>query len=509
MTRDLRMRAYRPHGPFRSGKPARRGFILSIVCVALLAPSTEGRNLLKGSNDTIILTTPDYVMWGIELDGRPGLPNDPNRLDALVRPWVIRGVNSVGFSLQDLDPEGLFFTRDGKSCDRKAAEQFARFMSDCAYQRLGAVVSLFRADRNHWLASADAYRNAAQTISTLLPQFHSSVFVVGDLFGTIPWEPESPYPMNDPGKLLELCRAIVEANPEAIVAIPSSVLERSDSKTAGAPLFYAAGTAKALEQFVAERRDGRPPGGKPGMAAAVDGRHFLCRREMKGDADGALRRYAEQVERERLAIHAPGQGSRPAAIDEILTAEEKSSSWVPLFDGRTLDGWSTLVPGWGRWSVENGAIQCAPGEWPWPCLFTRQRYDSFILRLEYRLEKGGNSGVYLWSPLDGRPSCLGIEVQLSHTQQGTLGNRETTGAIYGVLAPREDAARPPGEWNRVEIVCRGSNVTVTINDRVVQDFDADKIPALQNRLRAGLIGLQNHGSLVCFRRSRIKPLNGE
>jgi hypothetical protein len=195
--------------------------------------------------------------------------------------------------------------------------------------------------------------------------------------------------------------------------------------------------------------------------------------------------------------------------DDILTAEEKSASWVALFDGQTLEGWTTLVPSWGKWSVERGAVKCAPGEWPWPCLYSRKRYASFILRLDYKIQKGGNSGIYLWSPLDGRPSRLGIEVQLTHTAKKTLNSHATTGAIYGVLAPRENASNPPGEWNHVEVACHGSKVTVTINDRIVQDFDADKIPQLQNRLRKGLIGLQNHGSLVYFRNIRIKVLSDE
>ena len=85
-------------------------------------------------------------------------------------------------------------------------------------------------------------------------------------------------------------------------------------------------------------------------------------------------------------------------------------------------------------------------------------------------------------------------------------NTDTTGAIYAVRPPREDASNPPGEWNQVEIACRGSKVTITVNGRVVQDFDADAVPELKGRLRRGVIGLQDHGCQVWFRRIRIKEL---
>lgn len=483
-----------------------RWLIVSIACLVLSASLTHGRNLLRGLNDTIILATPDYVMWGIELDSQLRLPDDPALMFARVRPWVTCGVNSVGFSLQHLDREGTFFSPDGKSSKREAGVQFTRFMNHSYSQHLGTVVSLFSAEPDHWLASADAYRNAAHTIATMLPQWHSTIFVVGDLFGTTAWAPECPYPMNEPDKVMELCRIILKANPEAIVAIPASIVERPGSHAEGAALFYAASDVGALEQSIAERQNGHSWHGKAGRIAVVDAKHFLCRREVKGDIGKALRQYTERVERERLAIHQPSQGAQQLVPDDILTAEEKSDSWLSLFDGRTLDSWTTLVPSWGRWSVEEGAIRCRSGAWPYSCLSSRNCYASFILQLDYRIAQGGNSGITLWSPLDGRPSRLGLEVQLIHTDEKRLDRRATTGAIYGVLAPREDASKPPGEWNHVEIACRGSKVTVTINDRIVQDFDADEIPQLQNRLRKGRIRLQDHGSLVRFRNIKIKIL---
>jgi len=479
--------------------------------VLLAAPRTEGRSALRDSDGTLVLASEASVLWGLELDPKLRLPADDLFMRDLIKPWAAHGVYAGGFALNNLSDTGSFFSADGRSCDSRAAEQLTRFVGHADRHGFTLVASLFSADRSGWLASAQAYRDAVQTIARMLPKRHGLVLVVGDLFGTTPWSPQCPYPLGEADKVIDLCRLIQEANGAAIVGIPANIVgpNREDGKNAE-PLFYAASTVEALEQQLAHLAHKGPPGDWQRRAAMVDTEHFFCRRQAKGNVDQAVEEFVHDVARKLMAIQPPPQEAQGPPPNDLLTAEEKAEGFVPLFDGRTLEGWTTLATTWRHWLVKDGAIQCVPGGSPYPWLRSRKCYASFTLRLEYRIAARANSGVFVWAPLNARASSLGLEVQLtSGTAKGTPDAEETPGAIYNVLAPKEDASNPPDQWNRLEVACRGSKVTVTLNGRVVQDFDADKIPLLRTRLRKGVIGLQDHGGAVLFRRIQIKELGNK
>ena len=59
---------------------------------------------------------------------------------------------------------------------------------------------------------------------------------------------------------------------------------------------------------------------------------------------------------------------------------------------------------------ENGVIFCDRGGGGW--LMTEKEYGDFELRLEYKMPKGGNSGVGMRSRSKGDPAYAGMEIQL-------------------------------------------------------------------------------------------------
>jgi len=72
--------------------------------------------------------------------------------------------------------------------------------------------------------------------------------------------------------------------------------------------------------------------------------------------------------------------------------------FVRMFNGKDLGGWRTT----GNWVVEEGnvvALQPRPGESGWTryndYLATEREYGDFILDLEFKINRGGNSGVFL------------------------------------------------------------------------------------------------------------------
>lgn len=125
---------------------------------------------------------------------------------------------------------------------------------------------------------------------------------------------------------------------------------------------------------------------------------------------------------------------------------------VRLIDGTGLDGWRPLG-GSSQWTVEDGVLRNAKAG---ANLVSERRFTDFKLHVELRFPKGSNSGVYL----RGRH-----EVQIADTFGEPAS--DSLGAIYGFLAPSEDASGKPGEWQTLDITLLGRQVTVVVNGRTV------------------------------------------
>ena len=192
-----------------------------------------------------------------------------------------------------------------------------------------------------------------------------------------------------------------------------------------------------------------------------------------------------------------------------VTPEEAKEGFVSLFDGCTLDGWQGAVDGY---TVKDGTMVCEPGG----NLFTDKEYANFILRFEFKLPPGGNNGVSIRSPLVGASAYSGMEIQIlddADLKYKDLQPYQFHGSIYGVVAAKQGALKPTGQWNCEEIVADGGHVKVTVNGVVVTDADISKIektidgekhPGLHNA--KGYIGWAGHGDPVEFRNVRIKEL---
>jgi len=201
--------------------------------------------------------------------------------------------------------------------------------------------------------------------------------------------------------------------------------------------------------------------------------------------------------------------------EPILTEQEKQKGFVPLFNGKDFTGWKVL----GKpWLIENGVMICPGKGYGW--VRTEKHYKDFILRLEYKISKGGNSGIFIRAAEKGNPAFSGMEVQILD-DYGRKPTVHTAGALYGAVAPCKNMSKPAGEWNQVEITCKGSRVKMVMNGVTLYDIDMDDpelnarimtykghgAKPLNTRVREGYIGLQNHGARVEFRKIRIKILD--
>ena len=185
-----------------------------------------------------------------------------------------------------------------------------------------------------------------------------------------------------------------------------------------------------------------------------------------------------------------------------------------MFDGKTLNGWIGAVDGY---EAVDGAIVCIAERGG--NLFTRNEYANFVLRFEFRLPPGGNSGIGLRAPPKGRISRVGIECQVlddSHEKFANIKPWQRHGSIYGVVPAEPGHLKHTAEWNQQEIVFDGTRVMVTLNGCVIVDADlAEHIdkPTLDGRHHPGLnrttghIGLLGHGHRVAYRNIRVKVLD--
>lgn len=198
-----------------------------------------------------------------------------------------------------------------------------------------------------------------------------------------------------------------------------------------------------------------------------------------------------------------------------LARAQKETGFVPLFDGRTLNGW-TLVHGRGPgYIVENGTIVC-PVEGGGN-LFTEKEYSNFVLRLEWKLAEGGNNGIGIRAPLEGDAAYVGMEIQILDDeaevyQKMNLKPTQYTGSVYDVFPAHRGFVRR-NAWNEEEIVADGRRIRVTLNGHVVTDVNLDdaKDPAVLKKhpglaRTSGHIGFLGHGTRVEFRNIRLKEL---
>lgn len=198
----------------------------------------------------------------------------------------------------------------------------------------------------------------------------------------------------------------------------------------------------------------------------------------------------------------------------LLPALRAEPGFIPLFDG-TLSGWKLMGGKGSGYVVENGILVCpADGGGN---LFTEKEYANFVLRFEFRLSPGGNNGIGIRAPLEGRASYQGMEIQILDDEhpryQGKIKPAQYHGSIYDVVPAEHGFKKPTGEWNVEEITADGRHIKVVLNGHTIVDANLDDVkdpevlkkhPGLQRT--TGHVGFLGHGTRVEFRNVRIKEL---
>ena len=190
---------------------------------------------------------------------------------------------------------------------------------------------------------------------------------------------------------------------------------------------------------------------------------------------------------------------------------------VSLFNAADLSGWTyhladPNVKMEDVWSVEEGVLACK-GK-PAGYLITQKKdFKDYVLTLQWRwpTDRGGNSGVLVHC---STPNALGvwcksIEVQLVHENAGDFWVIGTELDVPDEESRRKDrrhvnltdgSEKPVGEWNEMEITCKGNEIIVKVNGDLVNH--ATNVSETQ-----GAIALQSEGTPVQFRQIRLRQLD--
>ena len=193
--------------------------------------------------------------------------------------------------------------------------------------------------------------------------------------------------------------------------------------------------------------------------------------------------------------------------------------FVALFNGKDLTGWKGLVADppkraamtpeqlaeaqkaadekmTASWKAIDGVLVFdGKGE----SICTAKDYGDFELWCDWKIEKAGDSGIYL----RGTPQVQIWDTSLNNIGSGGLFNNEKN-----PKDPTETADKPVGEWNTFKISMVGDKVTVVLNDVKVVDnvvlenyWERDK-PIYS----VGQIELQNHGNTLYFKNIYLKEI---
>lgn len=194
---------------------------------------------------------------------------------------------------------------------------------------------------------------------------------------------------------------------------------------------------------------------------------------------------------------------------------DREAGFLPLFDGKTLNGWKLLGGTGAGYGVKDGVLFCAKGGGG--NLLSEREYADFIFRFEFKLEAGGNNGIALRAPMAaGSLAYLGMESQVlddGDPKYAKLKAAQYHGSIYLVAPAKRGALRPVGQWNEEEITCRGRHIRVTLNGKVIVDTNLNSVTDREALLKhpgllrsKGHIGFLGHNDYVEFRNLRIKEL---
>jgi hypothetical protein len=195
-----------------------------------------------------------------------------------------------------------------------------------------------------------------------------------------------------------------------------------------------------------------------------------------------------------------------ALVAPALSQGDPEEGFVPLFNGRDLEGWEEA----DGFVVDDGTILtkgAGAGD-----LYTKAEYGNYVLRFDYMLSPVGNSGVFVRAETQ-KPLDRGFEVQLLAPWSPWRDDLHCTGSLYGHVPVVSRPDESTGVWHTMEIVLDRDTVIVSVDGQATTWARTGAVDTLADKSPRGRIGLQgNHSDpeqWVRFRNVRIRDLDAD
>lgn len=232
-----------------------------------------------------------------------------------------------------------------------------------------------------------------------------------------------------------------------------------------------------------------------------------------------------------------------AKADNQLTEDQVKEGWQLLFDGKTMNGWHKygFKPVGTAWKVADGTMYLdttvkavlPDGKPGWQIkdggdIVSDSAFENFHLKLEWKISKGGNSGIifnvhedttkydFVWK--------TGPEMQVLDDSLHSDGKivKHRAADLYDLITCTNEAQKPlkpVGEWNLAEIKSINGSLEFYLNGtlvvkttmwgdewkKLIAGSKFKEFPGF-GTYKSGRIALQDHGNLVWYKNIMIKKM---
>jgi hypothetical protein len=204
------------------------------------------------------------------------------------------------------------------------------------------------------------------------------------------------------------------------------------------------------------------------------------------------------------------QSYATARADEKKPKDKTTGKAVKLFNGKDLSNWvfklkDPAVDPATVFKVSDGVIRISGS--PFGYMRTKESYSDYKLNVEWRWpSEATNSGIFIHAQ---EPDSIWLRCVECQLKAGNAGDfvcmngsdmKEKTDKSKIVVSKyAASSEKPAGEWNTMEVVCRGNEISVYVNG------------ILQNKgtglnISKGSVCLQSEGKDIEFRNVFLKKL---
>ena len=206
----------------------------------------------------------------------------------------------------------------------------------------------------------------------------------------------------------------------------------------------------------------------------------------------------------------------------FMIASSVNAEWIVLFDGEKVNG----LRGYKQaglpdsWVIVDGTMKTIPGHGV--DLISENVYKNFELELEWKVPKGGNSGIFYFATEEGKhiyESAPEMQVLDNIAHRDGLRDVTTAGSLYDLIAPIKNVVKTVGEFNQVRIKVEDNHVEHWLNGIKILEYEYQsehmkaliakskfKTMPLFAKASSGHIGLQGDHGEIWYRNIRIRKL---